>query len=364
MSWLFSRALVAEFSAGISWDGAALEPWSVKRIHVGFSARDRMTECSLLSRFGAMCGLSRSATTPRGVSSAGCEASRMTSSSREASPARTSAQRERVRGSRVSEADCGRSFAGSFARFDRAACSWKTHQFSLLGDLELFSETWPRWGMMRSGVSWVRKTPSGLLELRSLITSEGASGSVQRFPTICAADGERGGRGDLLQMVRGDVNKHFKRLPTLVKTQRGDCPSERRRNTPGLVSAVKALPERLMTPTKQDAHGRSYHNQRDGSRRLSLLGQVVGTEKECCIRLTTPTYQDASNNGAPSQMVRNSQPLNAQVGGVLNPLWVEWLMGWPIGWTGLQPLEMDRFQEWCASHGRFCGGGLSAVVDD
>ena len=30
------------------------------------------------------------------------------------------------------------------------------------------------------------------------------------------------------------------------------------------------------------------------------------------------------------------------VGGPLNPPWVEWLMGWPQGWTDLKPLEMDK----------------------
>jgi len=29
-------------------------------------------------------------------------------------------------------------------------------------------------------------------------------------------------------------------------------------------------------------------------------------------------------------------------GGALNPMWVEWLMGWPLGWTDLKPLEMDK----------------------
>jgi len=43
--------------------------------------------------------------------------------------------------------------------------------------------------------------------------------------------------------------------------------------------------------------------------------------------------------------------LNDQVGGQLNPTWVEWLMGWPLGWTDLKPLEMDRFQQWLRSHG-------------
>jgi len=32
--------------------------------------------------------------------------------------------------------------------------------------------------------------------------------------------------------------------------------------------------------------------------------------------------------------------------GGLNPEWVAWLMGWPIGWTGLAPLVTDRFQRW------------------
>ena len=65
----------------------------------------------------------------------------------------------------------------------------------------------------------------------------------------------------------------------------------------------------------------------------------------------TPTAQDSKNNGAPSQMVRNTKPLNAEVGGSLNPMWVEWLMGWPLGWTNLKPLEMDKFQQWLHSHG-------------
>ncbi len=36
----------------------------------------------------------------------------------------------------------------------------------------------------------------------------------------------------------------------------------------------------------------------------------------------------------------------------MNPEWVEWFMGWPIGMTGLQPLGTDRFQAWLSSHGK------------
>jgi len=68
--------------------------------------------------------------------------------------------------------------------------------------------------------------------------------------------------------------------------------------------------------------------------------------------LPTPTVQDASNNGGPSQMERNTPPLNAVAGGALNPTWVEWLMGWPLGWTDCGASGMDKFRQWCGSHGK------------
>lgn len=36
---------------------------------------------------------------------------------------------------------------------------------------------------------------------------------------------------------------------------------------------------------------------------------------------------------------------------VANPPFWESLMGWPIGWTDLRPLEMDKCQQWLHSHG-------------
>ena len=32
---------------------------------------------------------------------------------------------------------------------------------------------------------------------------------------------------------------------------------------------------------------------------------------------------------------QGSKNLNDQIGGQLNPTWVEWLMGFPVGWTDL-----------------------------
>jgi hypothetical protein len=39
------------------------------------------------------------------------------------------------------------------------------------------------------------------------------------------------------------------------------------------------------------------------------------------------------------------------LGGIPNPEFSEWLMGWPIGWTGLKPLEMDKCHSAQHTHG-------------
>jgi len=90
---------------------------------------------------------------------------------REDSLARTSAPPEKVQASAESDPGCGNTWRGSLARYDRATSSWRTAQYSLHGDLELFSETWPRWGTMRSGECSERSMSEHL-------TDENASGFV------------------------------------------------------------------------------------------------------------------------------------------------------------------------------------------
>ena len=47
----------------------------------------------------------------------------------------------------------------------------------------------------------------------------------------------------------------------------------------------------------------------------------------------TPTAHNAKEGAYPAEYTLNTPTLASRVGGQLNPLWVEWLMGWPIGWT-------------------------------
>lgn len=64
------------------------------------------------------------------------------------------------------------------------------------------------------------------------------------------------------------------------------------------------------------------------------------------------TFKHIGENGTLSQ-VRLSQVVKHRTPdgvGRLNPDWVEWLMGWPIGHTELRPLETARFREWQLQH--------------
>ena len=45
--------------------------------------------------------------------------------------------------------------------------------------------------------------------------------------------------------------------------------------------------------------------------------------------------------------------LSMQLGGRWNPDWAEWLMGWPMTWTELAPLGMDKYQQWLQRHTGF-----------
>jgi hypothetical protein len=73
-------------------------------------------------------------------------------------PVRTSAAQAIERELPASDQDSGESLQGWFARLSPSKSEWRTPQTSLLGGLESFSETWPRWGSMHGGVCYLRQT--------------------------------------------------------------------------------------------------------------------------------------------------------------------------------------------------------------
>ncbi len=149
MSWHFSRVLVAAYSAANSLDGNVCAPSSMTSTQEKCSPQDKTMDVSTRSQYGAMCSPS---TESLGVA--------WWILSLAASRAKTLAQPEKVLDSTESGAGYGLKCLGSLARFDLDMRLWKTHQFSLLGGLESFSETWPRWGMMRGGECWELSMPA------------------------------------------------------------------------------------------------------------------------------------------------------------------------------------------------------------
>ena len=63
-------------------------------------------------------------------------------------------------------------------------------------------------------------------------------------------------------------------------------------------------------------------------------------------RVPTPTASDGTGGCDRNPSRQGAPPLREVAGGPLNPTWVEWLMGCPIGWTALKPLEMDGCRWW------------------
>ena len=257
MSWLFSRALVAEYSADTSSGGEPSAPLSVMPTQHKFWRNDKTIEPSRLSLFGLTCAV---------LTESHGEA--VLTSFLAAFPAKTSPLLEKVPALRGSGQDYGSKWRGSFAKYSPATSSWKTAQCSLLADSEGFSEIWPKWGLMHHGAAY---------PLPTLVhTIRGKESGLWPTPTVCGNSNRKG-----------------------ASAKSGD----------GLATAVKKYP----TPCARDyrSPGRS-RAERTGGKQGEHLVNVIG--------------------------------------GQLNPTWVEWLMGWPTGWTELKPLEMDKFHEWQRQH--------------
>ena len=277
MSWLISKALmnslslpepVEEYLGESCSDGEPSAQSNGNLTQLAYLSQDKMTDFSRLSRFGMTF---KPLTENRGeelltLYLAGFHA-------------KTSVQPEKAQELTESEAECGEKWRGSFTKYDQDSRSWKTHQCSLAGDLEPFSETFPQWGLMRDGECW--EQPKLEQTIRGI-----ESGSLQEiFPT------------------------------------------------PRSCSAMAAT----ITPES------SWNEKRNPN-----LETIVGRRM-----FPTPTCHNSKEGAFPSEYNRKTPSLATHAGGKLNPTWVEWLMGWTLGWTDLKPLEMDRFHYVQQKHGRY-----------
>lgn len=261
MSWLFSRALVEEYSGASSSDGRQSVPWKLNPTALVYLPPGRMMEFSRLSRFG---------TTFAPLMEGRGEG--LLTWYLAASRARTSAQREQTVEAADEDwtepnRDYGLKCSESFAKLDRDGSWQKTPIISEQKVSTLSSKDWPNRGMMRNGVCYP-------LEKWVPTTKESGSGLLPTPTTM----------GNQL-------------APSMMKHK--------------------------------------------GCRELKRFLQ----------NLPTPTAHNAKEGGYPAEGTRNTPTLGWVVGGKIHPILTEWMLGWPIEWTDLKPLETDKFQSWLQQHG-------------
>jgi hypothetical protein len=224
-------------------------------------------------------------------------------------------------------ATSGPSSPDSFASLDPDGSWLKTCQgfcqLMLDGTSERFSETWPRAGMTRNGTAY-RQVPSVPL-------TAGTDSGWWPTPRFEPGNFSRV-NGKIYETSLQSMARRGLLWPTPTAEAAKNVPYQKGSGAiryPMLLGAVS--PSRMWpTPSATDGMGGRMHAVDAHLRRKVQIGLNYAAKM-----WPTVTVQDASNNAGSSQFDRNSLPLNAAVGGSLNPTWVELLMGFPPGWTDL-----------------------------
>ena len=183
----------------------------------------------------------------------------------------------------------------SSARWDPSSCCWRTSQASFL-EMEAnqlmgarWSESWPKQGMTVNG----RLYP---LPTQERHTSANAGGVWPTPDASVANDGE------------SVESWERRRLKEKAKHRNGN----------GFGNRLTIEVQKWPTPTGRDHKDGDAHSCQNVPVN-GLLGRAIHTDAE-------------EAHVLPS--------------GSLNPRWVEWLMGVPIGWVSLDALPPERYAEW------------------
>lgn len=237
-----------------------------------------------------------------------------------------------------SAAGCGANTRASFANFDRATSSWKTSQLCLDGEWSAFSETWPRAGMTRSGKAYELPTLARRTEeSESGFSRTPRTGAIRFWPTPTQADSDgRTTRMKSTDPLFSEEGMHAMSLDRAVRLwptpqahdvrERGNTEADHHYYPHDLANAVQ------MWPTPSAADGDRQSLTYPGNHNPTLLGAVQNWRTP-----QSRNWKGQTSLKWASRTTGDMTPsLAGQVGGQLNPTWVEWLMGYPLGWTALE----------------------------
>lgn len=290
------------------------------------SYKDNETESCPASQFGTMCEHS---TGDRGAGKSIAFA--------EASPAKTSQRQAKARASTEREAGCGASSRVLLAKFDHTTRSWKTPQCSLFGDSDECLETLPRSGMTQGGLLWELTMwvhPTGASASGFWRTPDtGAGGIISDKALDELANGNwKRPSGSLKQLRLQDQVRHPQLWPTPNCTGMDGGSNSRNANK------RRGIHQMLYpTPTRSDYKGRGPNSSQKGL--PEIVKKLYPTPK------ANISLRQNHQNGL-GEVVHGGIETPQTKTARLNPNWVEWLMGWPIGWTDSKPLATDKFRLW------------------
>ena len=143
MSWLYSQALVAEYSAATCLDGAQSALWNGTPTQRPSWLPAKTTDACLLSRYGMTF---KPLTDDHGLA--------VLTSFLEAFPVRISALLAKEPELMAPGPVCGTTWRELYVRLDLDSFSWRTHLSLWDEDLTEFLPTLPAWGSICGGVLW------------------------------------------------------------------------------------------------------------------------------------------------------------------------------------------------------------------
>lgn len=225
---------------------------------------------------------------------------------------------------------CGPPPSQPYAQLDHATASLRTFQASLLLDTSSESyATLPKAGIACDGV--VYRQPKWERRI-----SEIGSGLL---PTPAAQE-----PGWTINGTVEVVDKNG--APPTHPNQRFYDKTTGRLVQKGLTQVTQ------MFPTPVVPNGGRQHNldniELDGNTLYWRDGSKAQMDLETFVRMW-PTPRQFMHKDTHTD--RGKSNLGEVVGGKLNPTWTEWLMGWPLEWTDLKPLAMDKYLSWLQQHG-------------